>query len=332
MKLGVKSYNNSSYSSYSNKSTKKTSFNSQKQQKQQNIQKNTEDLPFTLKTLIDRHNDLVFEEKIHKYSHKTEPQVTFTSGTTVIHKFCKPFDAEEISHNISKGNEVKKAILQCEWACSAPIGTKIHRLAELYCIDKQNNTNYYTEELKSLNCTQLDYFIKSIDIFLVSGWKILQPEMRIYGLLNKYQGISGTADLILYKPKSRHSNTPQEIMIADFKTCNKIPRHSFNGETMKQPITNLQDCKHDHYALQLSLYQYLMESYFSEPEYNIKVLGRVLIQAGENGTQELIPVPYLKDEVLKVINHLTKESASQEQDYNKEIDELLVAEGFREKE
>ena len=94
------------------------------------------------------------------------------------------------------------------------------------------------------------------------------------------------------------------------------------SEKMLHPISNLDDCNFNHYSLQLSIYMYMIL------KHNPKLLpgtiyihhivfetegkdkwGYPIAKLDLNGEPivkdvNLIPVPYLYDEVISVINHM----------------------------
>ena len=72
---------------------------------------------------------------------------------------------------------------------------------------------------------------------------------------------------------------------------------------MKYPLNNLQDCTFNHYACQLSLYAYMLQQI--NPNFEIKGLKIIHIDRNENETE--LDVPYLKDEVEKMLKHYKKQ-------------------------
>ena len=91
---------------------------------------------------------------------------------------------------------------------------------------------------------------------------------------------------------------------------------------MGHPVNNLDDCNFYHYALQLSIYMYMMLKHnpklqpgkmyihhvkFEEEDKN--EYGYPITKYNENGdpvVKEVIPItiPYLKEEVISIINWL----------------------------
>lgn len=121
---------------------------------------------------------------------------------------------------------------------------------------------------------------------------------------NKYK-VLGFADKIdIYR---------STINITDNKTTDKIYRSSsfksdkgfqVAGAKMSEPISHLDDCNYIDAVLQLSLYMYLAW----ESNKNLKI-GKLFIrhiklnEAGKKVADTLIPVPYMKDEVKKILKY-----------------------------
>ena len=101
-----------------------------------------------------------------------------------------------------------------------------------------------------------------------------------------------------------------KITIADWKTNKKIETKSFfNSKTktsvkMKFPLNNLDDVNYYHYALQLSTYAWMIQQ--MDPMYEIEDL--VLVHFDHNDNMTVYHMPYLKDEVIKMLLYYKKES------------------------
>lgn len=72
---------------------------------------------------------------------------------------------------------------------------------------------------------------------------------------------------------------------------------------MKFPLNNIQDSNYWHYALQLSLYAYLLQ--ILHPEFVIKGLKLIHIDREQKETE--YEVPYLKDDVERMLKHYKKQ-------------------------
>jgi ATP-dependent exoDNAse (exonuclease V) beta subunit len=99
-----------------------------------------------------------------------------------------------------------------------------------------------------------------------------------------------------------------DVYIVDFKSNKEIKKTSFydkkkkSNVMMKFPVNNLQDCNFNHYQLQLSTYAFMLQTL--RPELNIKKL--ILYHIDHDGNETLHECEYLKEEVVKMLNHYKK--------------------------
>ena len=106
-----------------------------------------------------------------------------------------------------------------------------------------------------------------------------------------------------------------DVYIIDHKTNAEIKKHSYfdsrkkTRQMMKAPLNNLEDCTWTHYCLQLSLYAYMVETLY--PNLTIKELKLNHIDHNENVT--IMDVPYLKEDVQRMLKHYSNQLRIQEQ-------------------
>ena len=77
---------------------------------------------------------------------------------------------------------------------------------------------------------------------------------------------------------------------------------------MKFPLNNIQDCNYYHYALQLSTYAWMIQQI--DPLYEIEDL--VLVHFDHDDNMTVYHMPYLKDEVIKMLLFYKKEMILEE--------------------
>ena len=284
--------------------------------------------------------DVGFIESTHTYKNLTDDSIKYTSVTTMIEKYGKPFDREFVSkykalerlipanewkkekggiwksrkvsddflevHNITKDqlNKVQQDILD-EWQETNRVacerGTKIH--AEL------ENSFYKTGKDISLQkfgiggkfTCKKDYS----DLDLEYG---VYPEYLIYYDNPKINlHIAGQIDLIV-----KNGN---DIWIIDHKTNAKIDlKGYYNSSTrttdrMLFPLGHLDECNYNHYQLQLSTYAWMLQKI--HPEFVIK--GLILNHYDHDGRNTLYNCSYLKDDVEKMLKHFAKQQILEQQ-------------------
>lgn len=283
-----------------------------------------------------QNGNIAFIEETHKYFDVTNPDAKFTSVTTMIHEYTQPFDKEFWSaykalekllpkdvwnvekksllnskkfdkvlldlHSISENdfNREQQGILD-EWdnenRKSCERGTKIHADLENSFYQKKKDIDISKFEIGGKFECRKDY--SELDIENGVYPEYLISRVSEDGKLR----IAGQIDLLVKKGN--------KIIIADWKTNKKIETKSFfNNKTktsvkMKFPLNNLDDVNYWHYTLQLSTYAWMIQKL--NPEFEIEDL--VLVHFDHSDNMTVYHLPYLKTEVIKMLNHFKKESS-----------------------
>jgi len=269
---------------------------------------------------------IYFNAEDHSYkSLETEERIDWISVTTLISHFKKPFDAKKIAEKVSKNKRSKWFGIEPETIVkiwndesdrAVTLGTYYHNQREA--------------DLCSLSSLEVDGVTVPIvppvpeinNLKYAPSQKLdpgVYPEHMVY---LKSVGICGQSDLV--------EVVNGKINIIDYKTNKEIKKESFvnwegASDKMMFPIDSLDDCNFNHYAIQLSVYMYMIlkhnpklkpGSMFihhvtfeveSEDEYGYPVVKRD--HTGEPVVKEVIPmaVPYLIDEVTALM-HYVKEN------------------------
>ena len=185
---------------------------------------------------------IVFDEASHTYTN-TETERRYTSATTLLGKYKKPFDSASHSKRVAAREGVTQDFILEMWKDVAKKatdrGTKIHGLMEAFV------------KFGDTSDANFNYLFKSYDRFVtkyIGKYKNVLSEELLH--LDQYE-IAGTSDLIYEREK--------DFIVADFKT-NKSYRFSndFN-DYFNAPVDHLMYCEFNTYALQLSLYAYMFE-------------------------------------------------------------------------
>ena len=283
-----------------------------------------------------QNGNIAFIEETHKYFDVTNPEAVFTSVTTMIHSYTQPFDKDFWSsykalekllpkdvwnvekksllntkkfdkvllelHNISENdfNREQQLILD-EWDNenhkSCERGTKIHADLENSFYSKKKDISLSKFEIGGKFECRKDY----AKLDLENG---VYPEYLISRVSEDGKlRIAGQIDLLV--------KMGNKITIADWKTNKKIETKSFfNSKTktsvkMKFPLNNLDDVNYWHYTLQLSTYAWMIQKL--NPEFEIEDL--VLVHFDHSDNMTVYHLPYLKNEVIKMLSHFKKETA-----------------------
>lgn len=288
------------------------------------------------KSKITKQNgNIAFEEEAHIYYDVTKPEQKFISVTTLIHSFTQPFDKEFWSAY----KALEKLLSKEDWAIEKKslLNTKkfdkvlleLHNITEdEFNKEQQTILDMWGEENRN-SCErgtrihadlENSFYKKKKDIDLskyqiggkfecIKDHNNLDLENGIYPeyLISRVSEdgklrIAGQIDLLVKKGN--------KIIIGDWKTNKKIDLKSFfdsktkTSSKMKYPLNNLDDCNYNHYCLQLSTYAWMIQKL--NPEFEIEDL--VLVHFDHTDNMTVYHLPYLKDEVIKMLSFYKKES------------------------
>lgn len=279
--------------------------------------------------------DVGFLEGPHRYENLKDPSIQYTSVTTLIEKYGKPFDKEFVSkykaleriipenewkkekggiwkshkipsdflevHDITEKelNRVQQEILD-EWEETNRIacerGTKIHAQLENSFYNAGSNITLKKFGIGGKFVCKKDYN----ELNLEYG---IYPEYLIYYDNPKLDlHIAGQIDLLI--------KSGNDIYIGDHKTNKKIDLKGFYNSSTRStdkmlfPLNSLDECNYNHYQLQLSTYAWMLQKI--NPEFVIKDL--ILNHYDHNNKNTLYHCTYLKDEVEKMLKHFAKQS------------------------
>jgi|TARA_R110002126_G_scaffold15306_11_gene63019 hypothetical protein len=266
---------------------------------------------------------IVFNASDHSYKSIDGAEgIDWISVTTIISSLKKGFDAKVIAEKVSKNKRSKwygvepkdiEAIWKNEADRATTLGTYYHNqreddLCSFASIEREGVTipviapSGETDGIRYAPLQKLD-----------SG---IYPEHMVY---LRSAGICGQSDLV--------EVVNGKVNIIDYKTNKEIKTEAFTNwegisEKMLDPVSHLDDCNFNHYALQLSIYMYIIL------KHNPKLKpGRIFIhhitfkqekedkwgypiakldRDGNPIVKEVTPmsVPYLVDEVISIMHFL----------------------------
>jgi ATP-dependent exoDNAse (exonuclease V) beta subunit len=264
---------------------------------------------------------IVFKASDHSYTSIDDNDIKWVSVTKLVSNFKEPFDAEGVAAKVSKNKKSKwygktAKEIQAAWKEESEraleLGTFYHNqreadLCSLASIEKEGVT------LPIYIPIEKDGVKHAPDQKLSPG---IYPEHMVY---LKSAGICGQSDLV--------EVVGDKVNIIDYKSNKKIETESFvNWEGLSKkmlfPVNHLDDCNYYHYALQLSIYMYIILKHNpklkpgniyihhvtfeqeSENEFGYPIYAK---DSEENPiVKDVTPmeVPYLKDEVIVIIQHI----------------------------
>jgi len=196
--------------------------------------------------------DLVFNEKEHIYSVDDKP---FNGSVSkLIETFYEKFNAPKIAARTAKYRGISTEEVLAEWTATnkeaIERGNRVHLFGELYPFNRSLKPSCPQEEAVVKFWNELPEWIIPVGV-----------EIKMY---HKVFMFPGTADILLFNTKN------QQYIIADYKT-NKDLFKNFKEKKMLGIFNQFLDNPFNHYQIQLSFYQILLE------QLGIKVYKRRII-------------------------------------------------------
>ena len=228
----------------------------------------------------DRDSLIQFDEAIHTY---TVNGRVLKSVTTLVGECFDQFDADywaaKTAPSMGMTPEEVKALWERKGEEARNLGTMMHAKIERHYLGLPNST---------------DDTYRLFERF--TEYYHLTPYRTEWTIYDEDSGIAGTLDLL---------NLHQGIFtIFDWKRSNKImvcgspETNNRWGKCAFSPISHIPDTAYWHYALQLSIYRYILEK-----NYGIHASGSKLgIFHPDNGRPYVVDVPYLRQEVIALLN------------------------------
>ena len=158
----------------------------------------------------------------------------------------------------------------------------------------------------------INFSTRGLNPFLMRNQEIEYPtrDACTYRNIDKVELVETVPTQCLEVDSPSHTFLCTNKMIVTHNTNKKIETKSFyNTKTkssvkMKFPLNNLDDVNYYHYALQLSTYAWMIQQ--MDPMYEIEDL--VLVHFDHSDNMTVYHLPYLKDEVIKMLLYYKKES------------------------
>jgi hypothetical protein len=265
---------------------------------------------------------IYFEPENHSYASIVPDGIDWVSATRLLGFLKQPFDAGPMSEKSAKSRKGKwygmtPSFIRAAWKAEADrsinLGNFYHDNQEEHLLREEAFVSPDGELLRVYPSPRDEHGRKiAAPQRLAAG---AYPEHMVY---LKSHGICGQSDLPYVS-----GNT---VSIIDYKTNKEIKTAGYtdwrgNSQKMLGPVSHLDDCNFNHYALQLSLYLYIIL------RHNLKLLpGELIIhhvrfeehpftdqfgfpvhqldEAGNPIVKEVIPypVPFLKAEVVAVLH------------------------------
>lgn len=227
---------------------------------------------------------LDFDEPSHTYTVDGE---VFDSVTTVVDSLFTPFDADYWAAR-KTDSPAAAAALKAQWEAKGKeardLGTLMHARIESYYLGCPVEPDWMTDPTFCLFAR----FATDVRLCpLRTEWRIFHEESRL----------AGTLDFLALRPD-------RSVEIWDWKRSSKIVdsygkviKNSRFGEKGLHPVGHLDDTTYNHYALQVSIYRYILEE-----KYGLRIAGGKLgVFHPDNTGYHVVDLPYLREEAARII-------------------------------
>jgi hypothetical protein len=257
----------------------------------------------------------------HDHKYRSEDDTDWLSVTSFISNFKQPFDADKIAEKTSKSKKSKwygmtpeeiKIAWKAEANRATTLGTWYHNCREGDICSFQDMERH-GQTIPVFKPIEKDGIKYSPNQKLVDG---IYPEHMVY---LKSAGICGQSDLV--------EVMNGEVHITDYKTNKEIKTEGFTNwegitQKMNPPVAHLDDCHLMHYALQLSMYLYIILKHNPKLNPGTLTIHHILFQEagrdkfdnpitaldtnGDPIVLDVIPydLPYLKQEAINMLHWL----------------------------
>ena len=235
--------------------------------------------------------DFVFFEDGHYYEYKDKR--VGISVTRFIEEFTNEFDKYSVAERVAnkEGKTVQQVLDEWEYK-------------NKFACAKGSTCHEWVQSLWSGNKWKADLFDESGE-YLEAVARIKIQAINFY---NDYQDrlehladefVIGSEDYSIASAIDHLfiNKLTGGLILVDYKTNSDIHKNERYAKKMKVPLSHLKDTTLNHYAIQLSIYKYIVEKYT-----NLKFEEMFIVWFSENiDNYQIIEVPYLYKEVKNIL-------------------------------
>lgn len=215
--------------------------------------------------MLDKFSGILFNQEDHEY---VLDGIILTSVTKNIELYHSHFDSYYAAESKYK-SELKKnpdttitaAYYRERWDLikkeASARGSRVHLYAETYpCLEEPRDSK------EEAVIEGYKYMIDEL------GYQIAFMEFVVF---DEDYKMAGMVDLLLYNPKTGN------LVIADWKTNDAHLFEYYKGKNMKGLFKEYSDTKYNHYSIQLSNYQYMIEK-----RTGLKIENKIILWLNDN--------------------------------------------------
>lgn len=222
-----------------------------------------------------------FDSESHTYTYQKQ---VFKSVTTIVEECFEQFDSDYWAKRKAPSMGMSIQEVKDLWARKAEnarnLGTQMHEKIERYYLGLPNDS---------------DPTYKIFEQF--THEYELHPYRTEWAIFDEDSKIAGTLDFLDFQDGV--------FTIYDWKRSDKVivrgkpEKISSWGKHALKPIQHVYDTTYWHYALQVSIYRYILEK-----NYGIKVSNsRLAVFHPDCFCPHVVDVPYMKDEVIAILRN-----------------------------
>jgi len=223
---------------------------------------------------------LDFDAGTHTY---TVGGVVYDSVTTLVENCFEQFDAEYWAGRKATPGHTKEMILR-EWAAKGEaarnLGTLMHERIESYYLGQPVDSQWMSDPTFRI------FAAFATDVRLCP----YRTEWRIY---HEESHLAGTLDFLALRSDGRLEIWDWKRSAKVVDSCGHVVYSNPYGKCALAPLEHLPDTSYYHYALQVSVYRYILAV-----KYGVEtVAARLGVFHPDCGRYFVVDLPYLRDEV-----------------------------------
>lgn len=247
-----------------------------------------------LKELNEAFGDFKFYENGHYYTYKDKP--ISIGATGLIEQYTQDFDAQAVAERVATRDNKSIQEVLAEWqyknkfACEK--GSAIHNYTQSLFEGAELSPQMFTSWIDNEEMLKIIDKISWQSLNFYNDYKdrleLIENE-KVIGS-NEFDIASAIDSLFINKLTGG-------LVLVDYKTNSDIHKNERYAKKMKVPLSHLKDDTLTHYAIQLSIYKYIVEKYT-----NLRFEEMFIVWFSENiDNYQIIEVPYLYKEVKNIL-------------------------------
>lgn len=241
-----------------------------------------------------RDSRVYFDAEPHRYYVDFDGDGKFTSEgtmsvTTVVHSFFSEFDADVVInqmmagpnwHKNKKYRGMTKPEIKALWAQNGlearENGTKMHAFTDSF-YNKEVTLDHITEESDAefwqFKLLQSD--LKGLDVFRTEMFLFTDSVTRVTGSID---ALFVNRELMEALWKRDEKPAVLHLVMYDWKRSKKIERFNKFRKGV-YPCERMMDANFFHYSLQMNLYKWILEKFYTNAKWNGHVYERIEVDA-----------------------------------------------------